>query len=116
MLTRRGQHREWRGEQISGRVDERDSRGHLERAASAEAPTQISVVKSIKNLLPQLQANLPTGIQLTILTDLTTSIESSVSDVEFELMLTVGLVVMVIFLFLRNLYATIIPSVAVPLS
>ena len=76
----------------------------------------ISVVKSIKKLLPQLQANLPTGIQVTTLTDLTTSIEASVSDVEFELLLTVGLVVLVIFLFLRSLYATIIPSVAVPLS
>ena len=76
----------------------------------------INVVKSIKRLLPQLEANLPAGIQVTTLTDLTTSIQASVSDVEFELMLTVGLVVMVIFLFLRNLYATIIPSVAVPLS
>ncbi len=76
----------------------------------------ISVVKSIKQLLPQLQANLPTGIQVTTLTDLTTAIEASVADVEFELMLTIGLVVLVIFLFLRSLYATIIPSVAVPLS
>src|SRR6202161_1664374 len=76
----------------------------------------IAVVKSIKNLLPQLQANLPTGIQVTTLTDLTTAIEASVSDVEFELLLTVGLVVLIIFLFLRSLYATIIPSVAVPLS
>jgi multidrug efflux pump len=76
----------------------------------------ISVVKSIKQLMPQLEANLPAGIQVTTLTDLTTSIEASVSDVEFELMLTVGLVVLVIFLFLRSLYATIIPSVAVPLS
>jgi multidrug efflux pump len=76
----------------------------------------ISVVKSIKKLMPQLQANLPTGIQVTTLTDLTTSIEASVADVEFELLLTVGLVVLVIFLFLRSLYATIIPSVAVPLS
>ncbi len=76
----------------------------------------ISVVKSIKALLPQLEANLPKGIQVTVLTDLTTPIQASVSDVEFELLLTVGLVVMVIFLFLRNLYATIIPSVAVPLS
>jgi len=76
----------------------------------------INVVKGIKQLLPQLEANLPTGIQVTTLTDLTTSIQASVSDVEFELMLTVGLVVLVIFLFLRNLYATIIPSVAVPLS
>lgn len=76
----------------------------------------ISVVKSIKALLPQLEANLPKGIQVTTLTDLTTPIQASVDDVEFELMLTIGLVVLVIFLFLRNLYATIIPSVAVPLS
>jgi len=76
----------------------------------------ISVVKSIKALLPQLQANLPAGIEVTTLTDLTTAIQASVDDVEFELMLTIGLVVMVIFLFLRNLAATIIPSVAVPLS
>ncbi len=76
----------------------------------------ISVVKAIKQLLPQLEANLPASVQVTILTDLTTAIKASVSDVEFELLLTVGLVVMVIFLFLRSLYATIIPSVAVPLS
>jgi multidrug efflux pump len=76
----------------------------------------ISVVKRIKALLPQLEANLPRGIDVTTLTDLTTPIQASVSDVEFELMLTIALVVMVIFLFLRNLYATIIPSVAVPLS
>jgi multidrug efflux pump len=76
----------------------------------------ISVVKSIKQLAPQLEANLPKGIVVTTLTDLTTAIEASVSDVEFELLLTVGLVVLVIFLFLRSLYATIIPSVAVPLS
>jgi multidrug efflux pump len=76
----------------------------------------ISVVKSIKALLPQLETNLPASIQVTTLTDLTTAIQASVDDVEFELMLTIGLVVMVIFLFLRSLYATIIPSVAVPLS
>jgi multidrug efflux pump len=76
----------------------------------------ITVVKSIKKLLPQLEANLPKGIDVTVLTDLTTPIQASVDDVEFELLLTVALVVMVIFLFLRNLYATIIPSVAVPLS
>src|ERR1700678_2257791 len=76
----------------------------------------ITVVNSIKRLLPQLEANLPKGIEVTTLTDLTTPIQASVDDVEFELMLTVFLVVMVIFLFLRNLYATIIPSVAVPLS
>jgi len=76
----------------------------------------ISVVKAIKAILPQLEVNLPASIQVTPLTDLTTSINASVADVEFELMLTVFLVVMVIFLFLRNVYATIIPSVAVPLS
>jgi len=76
----------------------------------------ISVVKSIKDLLPQLEANLPSGIDVTTLTDLTTPIQASVDDVEFELLLTIALVVLVIFLFLRSLYATIIPSVAVPLS
>ncbi|HEY1904226.1 MAG TPA: efflux RND transporter permease subunit [Terracidiphilus sp.] len=76
----------------------------------------ISVVKSIKAVLPQLEVNLPASIKVTPLTDLTTSINASVDDVEFELMLTIALVVMVIFLFLRNVYATIIPSVAVPLS
>jgi multidrug efflux pump len=76
----------------------------------------ISVVKSIKKLLPQLEANLPAAVQITQLTDLTTSIQASVDDVEFELMLTIALVVMVIFLFLRSIRATIIPSVAVPLS
>jgi multidrug efflux pump len=76
----------------------------------------ISVVKRIKALLPQLEANLPKGIDVTTLTDLTTPIQASVSDVEFELGLTIVLVVLVMFLFLRSLYATIIPSVAVPLS
>jgi multidrug efflux pump len=76
----------------------------------------ISVVNSIKALLPQLQANLPASVQVTTLTDLTTSIQASVRGVEFELMLTIALVVMVIFLFLRSLSATLIPSVAVPLS
>jgi multidrug efflux pump len=76
----------------------------------------ISVVKAIKAILPQLEVNLPASIKVTPLTDLTTAINASVSDVESELMLTVALVVMVIFLFLRNLYATIIPSIAVPVS
>jgi len=76
----------------------------------------ISVVNSIKQLLPQLESNLSTGIKVTVLTDLTTAIEESVKDVEYELLLTVALVVLVIFLFLRSLKATIIPSVAVPLS
>ena len=76
----------------------------------------ISVVKSIKKLMPKLEATIPSGIVVTTLTDLTTAIESSVADVEFELLLTVVLVVLVIFIFLRSLLATIIPSVAVPLS
>jgi multidrug efflux pump len=76
----------------------------------------IAVVDRIKKLLPQLQASLPATVQVKVLTDRTTTIRASVLDVEFELMLTIALVVMVIFLFLRNLAATIIPSVAVPLS
>ena len=76
----------------------------------------ITVVHRIQQILPQLETNLPASIHVTTLTDMTTSIQASVNDVEFELMLTIGLVVMVIFLFLRNLSATIIPSVAVPLS
>jgi multidrug efflux pump len=76
----------------------------------------ISVVDQIKKLLPQLTLSLPSSIKVSILTDLTTTIRASVSDVQFELMLTVALVVMVMFLFLRNLAATIIPGIAVPLS
>jgi multidrug efflux pump len=76
----------------------------------------IAVVDRIKKLLPQLQTSLPATVQVRVLTDRTTTIRASVRDVEYELMLTVALVVMVIFLFLRNLAATIIPSVAVPLS
>ncbi len=76
----------------------------------------IAVVDRIKKLLPQLQTSLPASVQVHVLTDRTNTIRASVKDVEFELMLTIALVVMVIFLFLRNLAATIIPSVAVPLS
>jgi multidrug efflux pump len=76
----------------------------------------IQVVDSIKKLLPVLQTSLPASIHMDILTDRTVTIRASVKDVEFELMLTVALVVMVIFLFLRNVYATIIPGVAVPIS
>jgi multidrug efflux pump len=76
----------------------------------------IAVVDRVKSLLPQLRASLPSAVQVAILTDRTTTIRASVRDVEFELMLTIALVVMVIFLFLRTLSATVIPSVAVPLS
>jgi multidrug efflux pump len=76
----------------------------------------ISVVDGIKKLLPQLMTSLPASVKVNILTDRTNTIRASVSDVQFELMLTVALVVMVMFLFLRNLSATIIPSIAVPIS
>jgi len=76
----------------------------------------IKVADSIKLRLKQLQANLPASVKVTVLTDRTNTIRASVKDVQFEMMLTIALVVMVIFLFLRTLAATIIPSVAVPLS
>jgi multidrug efflux pump len=76
----------------------------------------IDVVNHINKLLPQLQTSLPASVQVHVLTDRTTTIRASARDVEFELMLTVALVILVIFLFLRNLAATIIPSVSVPLS
>jgi multidrug efflux pump len=76
----------------------------------------IEVVDRIKRLLPQLQASLPPAVQVAVLSDRTTTIRASVEDVQFELLLAVALVVMVIFLFLRTLAATVIPGVAVPLS
>lgn len=76
----------------------------------------ISVVDNIKAQLPTLQAALPDGVKLQVLSDRTQTIRASISDVQFELMLSIALVVMVTFLFLRNVAATLIPSVAVPLS
>ena len=76
----------------------------------------IDVVDRVKRLLPQLRASMPSAVDVAILTDRTSTIRASVADVQYELMLTIALVVMVIFLFLRTLAATIIPSVAVPLS
>ena len=76
----------------------------------------IVVADQVKKMLPQLQSSLPGSIDVTVLTDRTTSIRTSVKDVQFELMLAIALVVMVIFVFLRTLPATFIPSVAVPLS
>ncbi|HWM65604.1 MAG TPA: efflux RND transporter permease subunit [Steroidobacteraceae bacterium] len=76
----------------------------------------IQTVDRIKTLLPQLQAGLPASVDVAILTDRTTSIRASVRDVQFELMLSVVLVVLVIFIFLRSASATVIPSIAVPLS
>jgi multidrug efflux pump len=76
----------------------------------------ISVVDRIKKILPQLQTALPASVQVSILTDRTTTIRASVEDVQFTLILTIVLVVLVMFLFLRSIRATIIPSFAVPLS
>ncbi len=76
----------------------------------------ISVADRVKTLLNRLQDSLPKSVKVQILTDRTETIRASVADVQFEMMLTIGLVVLVIFLFLRNLSATVIPSVAVPLS
>jgi multidrug efflux pump len=76
----------------------------------------ISVVDKIKALLPQLQSSLPPAVHVSILTDRTQTIRASMADVQFELALTIVLVIMVVFLFLRNFWATVIPSVAVPLS
>lgn len=76
----------------------------------------IAVVDKIKQLFPQLRANLPPAIAVNLLTDRTLSIRASVFDAQFEMILAIALVVMVIFLFLRNLPATIIPSVSVPIS
>ncbi|HEX4347881.1 MAG TPA: efflux RND transporter permease subunit [Vicinamibacterales bacterium] len=76
----------------------------------------IKVVDTVRALLPQVEASLPEGIDVQVITDRTTTIRASVKDVEFEMLLTIGLVVAVIFLFLRSPSATIIPGVAVPLS
>jgi multidrug efflux pump len=76
----------------------------------------ISVVDTVQALLPQIASSMPEGIQVKVISDRTTTIRASVKDVEFELMLTTALVVLVIFLFLRSASATVIPGIAVPLS
>ncbi|KTD04275.1 efflux RND transporter permease subunit [Fluoribacter gormanii] len=76
----------------------------------------IEVAERVKNLLKQMELAIPAGMHIKVLTDRTTSIRSSVENVQFELLLSVALVVMVIFLFLRKLSATIIPSISVPLA
>ena len=76
----------------------------------------IAVVDSIKALLPQLRASLPPAVSMHVLTDRTVTIRASIEGVQHELVLTIGLVVFIIFLFLRNITATLIPGVAVPLS
>src|SRR3954452_20122326 len=76
----------------------------------------IDTVNNIKKMMPVLQASIPPAVKVNIISDRTETIRASVSDVQFTLMLTVALVVMVIFIFLRNFWATIIPAVTVPLS
>jgi multidrug efflux pump len=76
----------------------------------------IGVVDEVQKILPQLRSSMPATVNLQVLTDRTNTIRASVKDVKFSLVLTIGLVVMVIFLFLRSFAATVIPSVAVPLS
>ncbi|MCR9002908.1 efflux RND transporter permease subunit [Rahnella perminowiae] len=76
----------------------------------------IQVVDAIKAQLPKLQESLPESVKISVISDRTQTIRASISDVQFELLLSIALVVMVTFLFLRNVAATLIPSVAVPLS
>ena len=76
----------------------------------------VAVVDNIKKLLPRLQEHIPAAVQIDTLYDRSVSIRASVNDVKFTLMLALGLVIMVIFLFLRNVSATIIPSLALPMS
>jgi hydrophobe/amphiphile efflux-1 (HAE1) family protein len=85
----------------------------VRRAAGANT---LSTVDSIKEMMPQPQASIPPSVHVDLISDRSQNIRESVQDVEFTLMLTIGLVVMVIFLFLRNLWATVIPSIVVPLS
>ena len=86
---------------------------NVQRQPSANV---VEVVNRVQSLLPSLRASLPAGVDVTVLTDRTTTIRASIKDVEFELTLAVALVVLVIFLFLRNVPATVIPSLSVPLS
>ena len=76
----------------------------------------IEVVEAVKALLPKLQASLPPALKISVVTDRTTTIRAAIADVQFTLVLTVALVVLVIFLFLRKLWATVIPSVTLPVS
>ena len=103
-------------ERASGRVDERRAGGDRQHPAPARRQHHRRRRSDQGAAAAARRPRCPRSVQMTILTDRTTTIRASVSDVEFELMLTIALVVMVIFLFLRTLSATVIPSVAVPLS
>ncbi|MGQ3057205.1 MAG: efflux RND transporter permease subunit [Nevskia sp.] len=118
---------------VSGESDTRDSaarsdRDGVVRAASNSRPAVlvdvrrqpganiIQTVERIQALLPQLTASFPASVKVTVLADRTETIRASVHDVQFTMLLTIALVVMVIFVFLRKLWATVIPSVALPMS
>src|SRR5262249_27525023 len=76
----------------------------------------IETVDLVRDLLPQLQASISPAIKLDVLNDRTTTIRAAVEDVELTLLISISLVILVVFIFLRNVWATIIPSVVVPLS
>src|SRR5439155_23330624 len=76
----------------------------------------IETVDRIYALLPQLKASIPPSVNLSILVDRTTTIRASIADIEYTILISIGLVIFVVFLFLRNMWATIIPSISVPLS
>ena len=94
----------------------RDQRAIVLAIQRQPGTNTIEVVDAIKKLLPQFQAQLPASIDFQVLYDRSESIRDSVNDVKFTLILTIGLVILVIFLFLRNVSATVIPSLALPMS
>ena len=106
----------WMGTAASGNTPAQLSPAVLINIQRQPNANIIAVVDSVQKLLPKLQQSLPAGVELQVLTDRTGTIRASVADVQFELLLTIALVVMVIFLFLRSFAATVIPAVAVPLS
>ena len=93
-----------------------DTRSIMFQVQRQPGTNTVEIVDHIKALLPEFRAQLPPAVNLDVVYDRSTSIRESVNDVKFTLMLTVGLVVLVIFIFLRNVSATIIPSLALPLS
>ena len=113
---RRGHRHRRRGKYQARRLGERRSGHRSEYSAAARAPTSSASSIRCRRCFRKSRASLPQGIDVQIISDRTTTIRASVEDVEFELMLTTALVVMVIFLFLRSASATIIPGIAVPLS
>ena len=91
-------------------------RGELLLVFRQPGANTVEVVDNIKAMMPRLLASVPPTVRVDLVSDRSQSIRDSVIDVEFTLLLTIGLVVMVIFIFLRHLWATIIPSITVPLS